>query len=139
MWPITTFRKSALNPDAFPERDPKLVFIFRYYEYKQPERQASLDVPPDLTGISSKSPEGTLEFDGGRNDQTAVSRWLSEHLKCMTFESNRKVFQTCPKRYLLPAFPEHMLDCLGFSLKDVYASPLLVLDFATVNGLMDLI
>ncbi|GFV69906.1 transposable element Tc3 transposase [Trichonephila clavipes] len=32
----------------------------------------------------------------------------------MTFESCRKVFQTCPKCHLLPASPEHVLDCLGF-------------------------
>ncbi|GFW82235.1 hypothetical protein TNCV_3817161 [Trichonephila clavipes] len=73
-----------------------------------------------------------LEFDGDRNDETAVSRLLSKHLKCMTFESGRKVFQTCPKRHLLPASPEYILDCLAFALKDVHASPLLVLDFAMV-------
>ncbi|GFX68285.1 RNase H domain-containing protein [Trichonephila clavipes] len=95
--------------------------------------------PPDHPGISRKSPGGVLEFDGDRNDKTAVSRLLSGHLKCMTFESGRKVFQTCPKCHLLPASPEHTLDCLGFALEDVHVSPLLVLDFARVNGLMDLI
>ncbi|GFW56805.1 hypothetical protein TNCV_160351 [Trichonephila clavipes] len=57
----------------------------------------------------------------------------------MTFESGRKVFQTCSKCHLLPTYPEHILDCLGLTLEDVHASPLLVLDFARVNGLMDLI
>ncbi|GFY31022.1 uncharacterized protein TNCV_4359291 [Trichonephila clavipes] len=94
---------------------------------------------PDQPGSSRKSPGGALEFDGNRNDQTAVTRLLSGHLKCMTFKSGRKVFQTCPKYHLLPASPEHILDCLGFALEDVHASPLLVLDFARVNGLMDLI
>ncbi|GFW60609.1 kinesin-like protein KIF11 [Trichonephila clavipes] len=86
--------------------------------------------PPDHSGISRKSPGGALEFDGDRNDQTTVSRFLSGHLKCMTFESGRKVFQTCPKCHLLPPSPENILDCLGFALEDVLASPLLVLDFA---------
>ncbi|GFS51191.1 hypothetical protein TNCV_3532801 [Trichonephila clavipes] len=39
------------------------------------------------------------------------------------------VFQTCPKCHLLPASPEHILDCLGLALEDVHATPLLVLDF----------
>ncbi|GFY39925.1 uncharacterized protein TNIN_207781 [Trichonephila inaurata madagascariensis] len=95
--------------------------------------------PPDHPVISKKSPGGALEFDGDRNDQTAVSRLLSGHLKCMTFESVRKVFQTCSKCHLLPASPEHFLDCLGLALEDVRASPLLVLDFARVNDLMSLI
>ncbi|GFY40271.1 uncharacterized protein TNIN_253711 [Trichonephila inaurata madagascariensis] len=91
--------------------------------------------PPDHHGIS-RSPGGALEFDGGRNDQTAVS---SGHLKCMTLESGRKVFQTCPMCHLLPASPEHILDCLWLALEDVHASKLLVLDCTRVNGLMDLI
>ncbi|GFY39914.1 hypothetical protein TNIN_69571 [Trichonephila inaurata madagascariensis] len=69
--------------------------------------------PPDHPGISRKSPGGALEFDGDRNDQTAVSRLLSRHLKCMAFESGRKVFQTCSKCYLLSASPEHILDFWG--------------------------
>ncbi|GFT79422.1 uncharacterized protein TNCV_604331 [Trichonephila clavipes] len=93
---------------------------------------------PDHLEISSKSPGGALEFDGNRNDQTVVSRLLSGHLKDMTFESGRKVFQTCSKCHLLPASPEHILDCLGIALEDVHASPILVLDFARVNGLMNL-
>ncbi|GFT00716.1 RNase H domain-containing protein [Trichonephila clavipes] len=95
--------------------------------------------PPDHPGISRKSSGGALEFDGDRNDQTAVSRFLSGYLKCITFESGRKVFQTCSKSHLLPTSPEHILDCLGLAVEDVYASPLLVLDFVRVNGLMDLI
>ncbi|GFT32835.1 hypothetical protein TNCV_5038821 [Trichonephila clavipes] len=63
--------------------------------------------------INRKNPGGALEFDGDRNDQTAVSRLLSAHLKCMIFESGRKDFQTCPKCHLLLASPEHIPDCLG--------------------------
>ncbi|GFX09872.1 hypothetical protein TNCV_3565501 [Trichonephila clavipes] len=95
--------------------------------------------PPDHPRISRESPRDDLVFDGDRNDQTAVSRLLSGHLKCMTFESARKVFQTCPRCHLLSAFLEHILHCLGFALEDVHASPLLVLNLAWVNGLMDLI
>ncbi|GFY48665.1 uncharacterized protein TNIN_246091 [Trichonephila inaurata madagascariensis] len=92
--------------------------------------------PPDHPGISRKIPGGALEFYGNRKDQTAVSRLLSGHLKGMTFESGRKVSQTCSKCHLLPASSEHILDCLGLALEEVHASPLLVLDFARVNGLM---
>ncbi|GFX08618.1 uncharacterized protein TNCV_4171171 [Trichonephila clavipes] len=94
--------------------------------------------PPDHPGIIRKSARDALEFDGNRNEQTAVSKLLSGYLKGMTFESGRKVSQTCSKCQLLPASLEHILDCLGLALEYVPASPLLVLDFARVNGLVDL-
>ncbi|GFU92268.1 uncharacterized protein TNCV_1338491 [Trichonephila clavipes] len=90
---------------------------------------------PDHPGISRKCPGSALEFDGNRKDQQAVSRLLSGNLKGMTFESGRKVTLTCSKCHLLPASPEHILDCLRLALEDVHSSPLLVQDF----GLMDLI
>ncbi|GFW53984.1 uncharacterized protein TNCV_1307891 [Trichonephila clavipes] len=96
-------------------------------------------VPADHPRISRKSHGGVLEFGRNRNDQTAASRLLSGHLKDMTFESGHKVFQTCPRCPLLPASPEHILDCLRLALEDVHVSLLLVLDFARVNGLKDLI
>ncbi|GFY49863.1 RNase H domain-containing protein [Trichonephila inaurata madagascariensis] len=73
--------------------------------------------PPDHPGISRKSPGGALEFDGNRNDQTAVSKLLSGHSKGITFKSDCKVFQTCSKCHLLPASPERILDCLGLALE----------------------
>ncbi|GFT69681.1 uncharacterized protein TNCV_1298841 [Trichonephila clavipes] len=94
---------------------------------------------PDHPGNNRKIPGGALEFDVNRNEQTAVSRLFSGHLKGMTFESGRNVFQICFKCHLFPASPEHILDCLRLALEYVHASPLLALDFARVNGLMDLI
>ncbi|GFT23725.1 hypothetical protein TNCV_3511871 [Trichonephila clavipes] len=95
--------------------------------------------PPDHSGIRRFRPGDALELDGDRNDQSAVSSLLSGHLKCMTFESGRKVFQTCPKCHLLLVFLEQSLGYLGIALEDVHASTLLVLDFARVNILIDLI
>ncbi|GFX49484.1 uncharacterized protein TNCV_4901261 [Trichonephila clavipes] len=94
------------------------------------------DVPEYLRQLAL---EGALKYDGDRTDQTALSRFLSGHLKYMTFESGRKTFQTCPKCHLLPDYPEHILDCLRLALEDVHASPLLVLEFARVNDPMDVI
>ncbi|GFY13432.1 uncharacterized protein TNCV_1803031 [Trichonephila clavipes] len=90
-------------------------------------------------GLVGKDLEGALEFNRIRKDQTAVSRLLSGHLKGMTFKSGHKVFQTCSKCHLLPASLGHILDCLGLALEDVHASPLLMLDFGRVNGLVNLI
>ncbi|GFW96727.1 RNase H domain-containing protein [Trichonephila clavipes] len=118
--------------------DYALTYRDIYSSLKIKDKQVWI-APPDHSGISRKSPGGALEFDGNINDQMAVSRLLSGHLKGMTFQSGRKVFQTCSKCHLLQASPEYILDCLGIALEDVHASPLLVLDFARVNGLMDLI
>ncbi|GFY76358.1 hypothetical protein TNIN_198341 [Trichonephila inaurata madagascariensis] len=100
---------------------------------------ATTDYPlpfPDHPDISRKSPGGALESDGDRKDQTIVSRWLSGHLKCMTFESGCKYFQICPKCHLLPASPEHILDCLGVRFGKCLCESTFG---ARVNGLMDLI
>ncbi|GFV99402.1 hypothetical protein TNCV_1513721 [Trichonephila clavipes] len=53
----------------------------------------------------------------------AVAEWYS-----------LKFYSKC---HLFPASPEHILDCLGLAFEDVHVSPLLALDFARVNGLMD--
>ncbi|GFY58885.1 hypothetical protein TNIN_12971 [Trichonephila inaurata madagascariensis] len=95
--------------------------------------------PPDHPGNSRESPGTAFEFDLDRNDRTAVSRLLNGLLKCNTFESGRKVFQTCSKCHPLPASPEHIVNSLGLALEVDHTSPFLVLDFAKVNGLMDLI
>ncbi|GFV62493.1 hypothetical protein TNCV_630721 [Trichonephila clavipes] len=42
-----------------------------------------------IPGLVGKALGFALEFYGDRNDQTAVSRLLSGHLKCLTFESCR--------------------------------------------------
>ncbi|GFY40285.1 hypothetical protein TNIN_255371 [Trichonephila inaurata madagascariensis] len=46
-----------------------------YYLLKIKDKQVWI-APPDNSRISRKSPSGALEFDGNRNDQTAVSRLL---------------------------------------------------------------
>ncbi|GFX88359.1 hypothetical protein TNCV_1705791 [Trichonephila clavipes] len=70
---------------------------------------------PDHSGISRKSSWGASDFEGNRNDQTDVSRLNRGHLKSMTFEFGRKVFQTCSKCHLLLASSELIIDCLGVS------------------------
>ncbi|GFW43195.1 hypothetical protein TNCV_1349591 [Trichonephila clavipes] len=69
--------------------------------------------PSNHPGISRKSSGGALEFDEYRKDQTAESRFLSGHLKCMTFESGRKVFLDLFQVSPIAGFPENILDCLG--------------------------
>ncbi|GFY00471.1 hypothetical protein TNCV_1665101 [Trichonephila clavipes] len=35
--------------------------------------------------------------------------------------------------------PDHILDCLGLLREDLFSSPLLILDFLRVNGLLGLV
>lgn len=105
---------------------------------KNKNRQAWLS-PPAHPWYSRIKPGGSLDLEADRQNQTAVSRLISGHLKCMTFESGTKVYPLCNKCNLQPASPKHILDCLGLTLEDVCASPLMVLDFARLHGLMDMI
>ncbi|XP_054719197.1 uncharacterized protein LOC129228541 [Uloborus diversus] len=117
--------------------DYDLTFEEIFSAAKNRDRHVWL-APPAHSWYSRPKPGGALRFKADRQDQTAISRLFSGHLKCMSFESGRKVFPTCPKCHLLPASPQHLLDCLGLTLEDVRDNPLLVLDFARVHGIMDL-
>ena len=123
---------------GLPNEDYTLTYKEIFSIKKKEDRQVWL-TPPTHPWFSRKTPGGALEFEGNRHDQTAVSRLISGHLKNMTFESGRKVFSLCTKCHLKPASPDHILKCLGFTLGDFCADPVLLLDFARVHGIMDLI
>ncbi|GFV22176.1 uncharacterized protein TNCV_2674181 [Trichonephila clavipes] len=76
---------------------------------------------------------------GSSRDQTELIRFLSGHLKSLTFVDGLKHFEICPKCSSAQAFPGHILPSLGLTRQDFVQYSLLVSDFFRVNGLMDLI
>ncbi|GBN50451.1 hypothetical protein AVEN_237123-1 [Araneus ventricosus] len=84
-------------------------------------------------------PGGCLSIDRSRHDQTTLTRFLSGHMRSLTFSDNSKCFEICPKCTAEQATPYHILACLGFSQQDLVSNPLLTLDFFRVHRLMDLI
>ncbi|GBM59760.1 hypothetical protein AVEN_110030-1 [Araneus ventricosus] len=82
---------------------------------------------------------GCLSIDCSRRDQTTLKRFLSGHIRSLTFSDNSKCFEICPKCTAEQATPDHILACQGLSQQDLVSNPLLTLDFFKVHRLMDLI
>ncbi|GBM46430.1 hypothetical protein AVEN_256402-1 [Araneus ventricosus] len=84
-------------------------------------------------------PGGCLSIDCSRLDQTTLTRFLSGHIRSLTFADNSKCFEICPKCTAEQATPDHILACLGLSQQALISNPLLTLDFFRVHRLMDVI
>ncbi|GBO25371.1 hypothetical protein AVEN_27013-1 [Araneus ventricosus] len=96
-------------------------------------------IPPVHHWYQGSRPGGCLSIDCNRRDQTTLTRFLSGHIRSLTFYDNSKCFEICPKCTAEQATPVHILACLGLSKQDLISSPLLTLDFFRVHRLMDLI
>ncbi|GBO20783.1 hypothetical protein AVEN_216930-1 [Araneus ventricosus] len=78
-------------------------------------------------------------FKGVRNDQTALARLSSGHLKTLRFSSGDKKFNICTKCNMIEATPKHLLDCVALVYDDLLKRPDFVLEVMRANDLMDLI
>ncbi|GBL88389.1 hypothetical protein AVEN_103041-1 [Araneus ventricosus] len=91
------------------------------------------------TGIKVGSrPGGCLSIDCNRRDQATLTRFLSGHIRGLTFSDNSKCFEICPQCTAEQATPDHIIACLGLSQQDLVSNPLLTLDFCRMHRLMDL-
>ncbi|GFW61856.1 RNase H domain-containing protein [Trichonephila clavipes] len=98
-----------------------------------------LGTPSNHHWYESKHPGSSFLLKCDRASQTAISRLKSGHIKSLFFCGGRKTFVLCTKCKTQQASPDHILGCLGLSREDVFSSPLLVLDFLRVNGLLGLV
>ncbi|GBM83501.1 hypothetical protein AVEN_199593-1 [Araneus ventricosus] len=96
-------------------------------------------IPPVRSWYQGSRPGGCLSIDCSRRDQTTLTRFLSGHIRSLTFSDNSKCFEICPKCTAEQATPDHILACLGLSKQELVSNPLLTLDFFRVHRLMDLI
>ncbi|GFU42447.1 uncharacterized protein TNCV_4555781 [Trichonephila clavipes] len=94
---------------------------------------------PRPTLYESKHPGSSFLLKCGRASQTAITRWKSDHMKSLSFCGGRKTFALCTKCKTQQASPDHILDSLGLPREDLFYSPLLVLNFLRVNGLLGLV
>ncbi|GBN12084.1 hypothetical protein AVEN_51071-1 [Araneus ventricosus] len=94
-------------------------------------------VPPSHDWYKRSSPGGSIGLACDRADQTALSRFVSGHLRSCSFSHGNKVFPVCAKCGVASASPEHILSCLRLSRETFETNPLLALDFLRVSGHMD--
>ncbi|GFS54027.1 uncharacterized protein NPIL_177421 [Nephila pilipes] len=102
--------------------------------------QCSLNpsAPPTHHWYADNRPGLALALKSDRCSETALSRLASGPIKCLSFSANQKI-SLCPRCQDHQASPEHMMRCMDLSSKDIYTTPLLMLDFLRVNDLIDLV
>ncbi|GIY20039.1 hypothetical protein CDAR_198061 [Caerostris darwini] len=76
---------------------------------------------------------------GNKEIQTAVSRFASDHIRCLSINNKVKVSPICTKCGLDTTSPEHLLDCVNFTRVEAEASPLLFFDFLDVHVFIELV
>ncbi|GBN47017.1 hypothetical protein AVEN_171955-1 [Araneus ventricosus] len=84
-------------------------------------------IPPVHHWCQGSRPGGCLLIDCSRRDQTTLTRFLSGHIRSLTFSDNSKCFEICPK--CTEEQPDHILACLELSKQDLVSNPLLTLVF----------
>ncbi|GBN20767.1 hypothetical protein AVEN_10745-1, partial [Araneus ventricosus] len=72
-------------------------------------------IPPEHHWYQGSRPGGCLSIDCSRRGQTTLTRFLSGHIRSLTFSGNSKCFEICPKCIAEQATPDHILACLGLS------------------------
>ncbi|GBM86216.1 hypothetical protein AVEN_197618-1 [Araneus ventricosus] len=96
-------------------------------------------IPPVYHWYQGSRPGGCLSIDCRRRHQTTLTRFLSGHIRSLTFSDNSKCFEICPKCTAEQVSPNQTLACPWLSKQDLVSNPLLTLDFFIVHWLMDLI
>ncbi|GBO06673.1 hypothetical protein AVEN_90420-1 [Araneus ventricosus] len=115
---------------------PSLTFD-EIYSIRKNKDLKTWRVPPSHDWYKRSSPGGSIGLACDRADQTALSRFVSGHLRSCSFSHGNKVFPVCAKCGVASASPEHILSCLRLSRVTFETDPLLALDFLRVSGLMD--
>ncbi|GBN47241.1 hypothetical protein AVEN_219628-1 [Araneus ventricosus] len=115
---------------------PSLTFD-EIYSLRKNKDLKTWRVPPSHDWYKRSSPGGSIGLACDRADQTALSRFVSGHLRCCSFSHGNKVCSVCAKCGIASASSEHIPSCLRLSRETFGTDPLLALDFLRVSGLMD--
>nr|GBN98328.1 hypothetical protein AVEN_264053-1 [Araneus ventricosus] len=71
-------------------------------------------IPPVHHWYQGSRPGGCLSIDCSIRDQTTLTRFLSGHIRRLTFSDNSKCFEICPKCTAEQATPDIFLHAWGF-------------------------
>ncbi|GBO41132.1 hypothetical protein AVEN_270767-1 [Araneus ventricosus] len=93
---------------------PSLTFD-EIYSIRKSKDLKTWRVPPSHDWYKRRSPGGSIGLACVRADQTALSRFVSGHLRSCSFSHGSKVFPVCAKCGVASASPEHILSCLRLS------------------------
>ncbi|GBO03326.1 hypothetical protein AVEN_79149-1 [Araneus ventricosus] len=107
---------------------PSLTF-YEIYSIRKNKDLKTWRVPTSHDWYKRSSPGGSIGLACDRADQTALSRFVSGHLRSCSFSHGNKVFPVCAKCGVASASPEHILSCLRLSRETFETNPFPALDF----------
>ncbi|GFT04641.1 hypothetical protein TNCV_334051 [Trichonephila clavipes] len=84
--------------------------------------------PSSHSWYFERNPEGSFKLMP-REYQTAFSRFVSGHIKTLTFRQDLKMFPDCHLCYSELTYSAHILSFLDFKNDEVLQDPLLFLEF----------
>lgn len=96
-------------------------------------------LPPIHRWYPIKKPGWSLQQNLTRRQQTALTRFLSGHLKGLIIHQQVKCFPECPWCRKEQASPPHILKCLNFTMIDILTNPILFYDSLEVFGFMEVV
>ncbi|GBO22683.1 hypothetical protein AVEN_200877-1 [Araneus ventricosus] len=86
-------------------------------------------IPPIHDWYQQKHPEAALEVKGDRKLQTTITRFISGHIRTLSYVQGQKVFPVCLKCNTHRSSPDHLLSCMELEKRNLFESPALVRDF----------
>ncbi|GBN58361.1 hypothetical protein AVEN_71744-1 [Araneus ventricosus] len=109
---MKSFRKAGSQESPFRQLHMTIFFL-------------SWLIPPVYHWNQGSRPGGCLSIACNRRDQTTPTRFLSGHIRSLTFSDNSKFFEVFPKCTAQQATPDHILPCLELSKHDLDSNPLI--------------
>ncbi|GBM69092.1 hypothetical protein AVEN_1291-1 [Araneus ventricosus] len=129
----------AKEDSSHPIPSSSEITFLRLFSGKKAQSKAEWLVPYSHYWYKGRKPGHFLSLPCDRQPSTCLSRLARGHLKFITYSESNKIYPLCPKCLHHQASPKNILNCLGLDWKEIYSSPLLVIDFIKVNGSLDMV
>ncbi|GBM24440.1 hypothetical protein AVEN_41090-1 [Araneus ventricosus] len=128
----------AKEGSALPSAASGELFASEISSIHRAKANSTWKVPPTHKWYAGNRPGLSLQSEGTRSAQTALARLRSGHIKSLKFVDKEKTYSSCPCS--CPAFPAHVIDCIGASARLLWSegeNGLVVL--LEQHGIMDLV
>ncbi|GBM01169.1 hypothetical protein AVEN_153964-1 [Araneus ventricosus] len=89
------------------------LFASEIFSIHRAKANSTWKVPPAHERFAGNRPGPSLQSEGTRSIQTALTRLLSGHIRSLKFVDKEKTYSSCPCS--CPASPAHVIDCIGAS------------------------
>ena len=106
---------------------------------KRKELNTLWRVPPAHPWYFGKRPRWCHSLNISRKQQTTLSRFLSGHIKSLAFQQGERLFSECHWCGAVQASPEHILNCINFTVSEILRDPILFLDLLDIFGFMEMV